>query len=128
MASISFRTPTEGRTRRRKLERLLEYRQATLEAGRESLRDNGRSQISEVRDDEERSVDAVRAGVNAAIVELDWRAACGIEAALWRLNAGRFGRCADCRSRIPARRLEAVSFAERCRNCQEVQDLVTSGH
>jgi DnaK suppressor protein len=129
MASISLRTPTAGRTHRKTLERLLERQQATLEAHREGLRRSGRSEISEVRDSEEHTVDDVRAGVNVAMLELDSQAAWGIEAALWRLNAGTFGRCSDCRTMIPARRLAALSFAERCRACQDACDLAAGpGH
>jgi DnaK suppressor protein len=128
MASISFRAPTVGRARQKRLQQLLQRQQATLEAGRETLRDTGRTESSEVRDAEEQCMDSIRLGVNLAVLELGARTACGIESALWRLNAGQFGRCTDCHSRIPVRRLAAVSFAERCRTCQEVHDLVTSGH
>jgi RNA polymerase-binding transcription factor DksA len=117
-----------GRTRRKALEGLLERQQAALEVGRESLRQSGRAESSKVRDAEERSVDAIQLGVNVVLLELGGRAACAIEAALWRLNAGRFGRCADCGANIPAPRIEAMLSAERCRACQDAQDLVTSGH
>ena len=129
MASITrFRTPVARRVWRKRLERLLERQQATLEVGRGDLRNSGRSDSAAVRDSEEESVDGVRAGVNTAVLELGWRAAWDLESALWRLDAGTFGRCADCGGRIPVRRLSAVSFAERCRDCQEVQDLVTTAH
>jgi RNA polymerase-binding transcription factor DksA len=128
MASISPRTPTAERTRRETLEHLLERQQVALEVGRHGLRESGRAESSEVRDAEEECVDAMRLGVNVTVLELRARAACGMEAALWRLNAGTFGRCADCGARIAARRIAAVSFAERCRGCEETYDLVTSQH
>jgi DnaK suppressor protein len=128
MATISFRNPTAGRTRRQTLERLLEYQHAVLDAGRQTLRDGGWTERADVRDAEEESVDSVRMGVHVAVLELSAQTACGIEAALWRLNTGRFGRCADCGTAIPASRLEAMFFAERCRGCQEVCDLLTSAH
>lgn len=42
-----------------------------------------------------------------------------IDAALARLAAGDYGICADCGNRIPARRLEAIPWAERCVTCEE---------
>lgn len=42
-----------------------------------------------------------------------------IDAALARLAAGDYGICADCGSAIPARRLEAIPWAERCVACEE---------
>lgn len=42
-----------------------------------------------------------------------------IDAALARLAAGDYGVCADCGNAIPARRLEAIPWAERCVACEE---------
>jgi RNA polymerase-binding transcription factor DksA len=128
MASISPRAPMAWRMRRKTLERLLEYQHAVLDAGRETLRDCGRTEHAEVRDTEEKLTDSMRLGVDVTVLELSAQTACGIDAALWRLGAGKFGRCADCGVTIAARRLEALFFAERCYACQEVCDLVTSVH
>jgi DnaK suppressor protein len=42
-----------------------------------------------------------------------------VHAALDRLRQGTYGVCCDCDEDIPARRLEAVPWAERCARCQE---------
>lgn len=41
-----------------------------------------------------------------------------VEAALQRLNAGRFGICQDCAEPMAADRLEAQPWASRCVSCQ----------
>lgn len=45
-----------------------------------------------------------------------------IDAALARLRAGTYGVCLDCGDPIQPRRLEAVPWAARCRDCQEAFD------
>ena len=45
-----------------------------------------------------------------------------IEDALERLDAGEYGFCLDCGKEIPARRLEALPFAVRCRPCEDLNE------
>ena len=45
-----------------------------------------------------------------------------IEDALERLDAGEYGFCLDCGKEIPARRLEALPFAVRCRPCEDANE------
>jgi RNA polymerase-binding transcription factor DksA len=45
-----------------------------------------------------------------------------IEDALDRLDAGEYGFCLDCGKEIPARRLEALPFAVRCRPCEDANE------
>jgi DnaK suppressor protein len=45
-----------------------------------------------------------------------------IEAALQRIDDGSYGRCAECGTRIPAARLEAVPYATCCVQCAERQE------
>ena len=42
-----------------------------------------------------------------------------VRAAIARVDEGTYGVCVDCEERIPSRRLEAVPWACRCRECQE---------
>lgn len=42
-----------------------------------------------------------------------------IQRALERLDAGSYGRCVDCATRLPDERLEAKPDAERCVPCQQ---------
>ena len=45
-----------------------------------------------------------------------------IDAALRRLEEGRYGRCRHCHRLIPERRLAAMPFAVRCRPCEEKRE------
>lgn len=45
-----------------------------------------------------------------------------VEAALDRMEAGRYGFCANCRREIGAPRLEAVPWARFCIDCQELAE------
>jgi DnaK suppressor protein len=60
------------------------------------------------------------AGISAAIVEITSRTLQDIECALERLESGTYGKCSDCEAEIPAARLRAMPFADRCRDCQEL--------
>ena len=46
-----------------------------------------------------------------------------IEAALARLEAGTYGRCTHCGTKIAAERLKSLPEAERCLNCQRKKEL-----
>lgn len=106
----------------RKLRRMAQRYRASLNACLHSLRDDGPTETSEVRDEVERATDRLNQGVDAYLVETTARTVQGIETALWRLKAGTYGRCTDCRQRIAPARLRALPFAERCRDCQENRD------
>lgn len=41
-----------------------------------------------------------------------------VNAALKRLDQGRFGRCGECGRAIPDERLEAIPYAEYCMDCE----------
>jgi RNA polymerase-binding transcription factor len=45
-----------------------------------------------------------------------------IDDALFRLDAGEYGRCANCDEEIGAKRLSAVPWAAFCLGCQEMAD------
>jgi DnaK suppressor protein len=42
--------------------------------------------------------------------------------ALLQLAAGTYGYCLDCHNRIPAQRLDALSFAVRCATCDRARE------
>ena len=50
--------------------------------------------------------------------EMRWGACEAARRALERLGRRTFGYCIDCRERIPAKRLAAMPWAERCLKCQ----------
>jgi DnaK suppressor protein len=76
----------------------------------------------EVNDVEALCDNSASTGVSAAIVEITSRRLQDVEAALDRLQSGTYGSCSDCGAEIPAARLRALPYAERCRECQDLAD------
>jgi RNA polymerase-binding transcription factor len=103
---------------RAELYRLLARQKAELSARKQLLRDDITPGPGEGRDALESSADNFARDVGAAILEVTARTVQGIEDALRRLKTGAYGTCLDCGEKIPALRLQALPFAERCRDCQ----------
>ena len=61
---------------------------------------------------------AIQAGVDDAEFTRDLTELTQIEAALRRLDTGRFGLCEDCAEPIAAQRLNVQPWASRCMACQ----------
>jgi DnaK suppressor protein len=93
-----------------------------LSSRKAALRRDAPAQTLGVIDDEEHSMDAEELGIGAAVLQLTSQTVQGIESALRRVEAGAYGTCSDCASRISSARLRALPFADRCRACQETQD------
>jgi DnaK suppressor protein len=60
------------------------------------------------------TVHALKSGARFALAE--------IEAALSRMDAGRYGICQACDAAIPIERLEVLPMAALCLNCQHARD------
>lgn len=60
--------------------------------------------------------------IDFAVVQLQSQTASDIRAALSRLEAGDYGICHDCGEEILEKRLRAMPFATRCRDCQELAE------
>ncbi len=107
----------------RRLEELRRQQHEELEARLRELRESSTpTDTVDVNDVEALSDNASSAGVGAAVVEITSRTLQGIEGALRRLKSGKYGVCSECGAEIPAARLRAMPFAERCRDCQELAD------
>jgi DnaK suppressor protein len=104
------------------LQDLLARHEAELAARKQLLRDDIIQEPGEGRDAVESSADNFARDVGAALLEATARTVQGIEDALRRLKTGAYGTCQDCGDRIPALRLQALPFAERCRDCQQQYD------
>lgn len=104
------------------LQRLLSRHEAELCARRQLLRGDVALEPGEGRADLESSADTLISDAGAALLEATARTVRSIEDALRRLDSGAYGNCLDCGSSIPAARLQALPFAERCRDCQQHYD------
>ena len=106
-----------------KLEELRRQQRGELEARLRELREASQpTETVDSNDIEALSDNATTTGVGAAVIEITSRTLQGIEGALRRLRAGKYGECADCGGEISAARLRALPFAERCRDCQGLAD------
>jgi DnaK suppressor protein len=123
MATMTHRIRGADRARQEKLEQLLGQQGAVLRNRKQILQDGLPTATSGVLDFEEHSLDAEEQGVGFSVLELTSRTVRGIETALQRLEAGKFGACSDCRCRISDARLRALPFAALCLACQERHDI-----
>lgn len=96
-------------------DRILNAIRLTIRAGREE----GAIEDAEVQDRAELSEADAQGELEFALLQLHGETLQQIEDAFERLDAGRYGMCVDCGAEIPARRLEALPFATRCRNCEQ---------
>ena len=69
------------------------------------------------------SDDPAQEDLDFALVQMQAQTLDRISAALARLQAGEYGICHDCEEEIPEKRLRAMPFATRCRDCQESAEL-----
>ncbi|MDT4988627.1 MAG: DnaK suppressor protein [Micromonosporaceae bacterium] len=65
------------------------------------------------------SADNARVEVSAAVEAAAHQALDDIDAALARMDAGRYGCCAECDAAIPVERLFAIPQAPLCMRCQQ---------
>ncbi len=110
---------TNERERYLLLKGILEDRRREIHEKLRSLRESIPTDIPEVRDPEEQSVDDFVQEVDLALMQMKSETLKKIEQALLRLEEGTYGRCQECDLEIPPARLRALPFAALCRDCQE---------
>ena len=57
--------------------------------------------------------------IEFALIQMKAETLDQINQALSRLDAGAYGYCVECGAEIPGRRLRALPFAIRCKDCEE---------
>src|SRR5690606_37031607 len=114
-------------------EQLLHFKTLLLERS-EQLRNEIRSTLErsadethvriaeQARDMEDDSFSNLIVDLNLAEIERDAQELRRIDAALRRVQEGRYGLCVDCGAVIPTARLEAEPTALRCVRCQELYE------
>ena len=105
---------------------------ALLENRRDGLKRDLQHRIREVRIDaaadrhgldEAESADVgVQDDIGFALLQLKAETLDKIEDALRRIEAGGYGDCASCGGEISERRLRALPFARRCKDCEEARE------
>jgi len=115
MIAVTKRNAALGealRERRRELERDLRQRVRT-----------GRAESSgDVGDAVDRSDANTQRDIESALLQLRTETLSRIDAALVRLDSGKYGFCLECEDAIAVRRLRALPFAVRCQSCEEARE------
>lgn len=94
---------------------------------REEVRRDLRSRLRDVRADDEAAA-ALEAGddVDLMLIQLHSATLQQIDAALERLEKGRYGMCGDCGEPIADARLRVLPFALRCTRCEGAREAARS--
>jgi DnaK suppressor protein len=108
------------------LRKMLQDRAGELTDKLRSLRQTLPDELAEVKDPEEQCVHEFVRGLDFALIEMKSRTLERIHDALGRLEVGNYGLCADCDEPIAKARLQALPFAERCRDCQEGREEIAA--
>ena len=112
----------EDRKRYQVLSRMLTDRQAEIRNKLRSLREAFPTEVSDVKDTEEQSMEDFVRGMDYALMEMESATLRRIDEALLRLGGGTYGLCSECGGAIAEARLEALPFALTCRDCQEQEE------
>jgi DnaK suppressor protein len=122
---------TEGQNRSRysELKRMLETRRHEIHAEvkgkirdvREEASWGGKQ--SEVLDAGESSEADIQDDIEFALIQMKSETLNRIEDALSRLEHGTYGNCFECGEEIAEKRLRALPFAVRCKDCEEAREV-----
>jgi len=110
------------------LKRILEERRREILAQvQEKMRDvraeGGIGEGQGVLDAAESSEADIQDEIEFALIQMKSETLHRIEEALARLESGLFGDCFECGDEIAERRLRALPFAVRCKDCEEVREV-----
>ena len=121
-------TEAKPRSRYTELKRMLEDRrreiQAEVQGKMRDVRSEGTwgSKVNEVFDAVESSEADIQDDIEFALIQMKSETLSKIEEALHRLEDGTFGYCFECGEEISERRLRALPFAVRCKDCEEARE------
>lgn len=115
------------RERYSELRRILEERRREiLSAVHEKIRDvrseSANSPAHGVLDAAESSEADIQDDIEFALIQMKAETLTKIDEALRRLEEGTFGYCFECAEEISERRLRALPFAVRCKDCEEARE------
>lgn len=91
------------------------------------MRDGRTDRSNEVVDQAEDSDNDVNVSLELALIEMRATTLIGVDDAITRLDAGRYGLCFECSGPIAVRRLRALPFAVRCHSCEQERETAVSG-
>jgi len=102
------------------LRKMLSARRREIQAEVQSrMRDGRTDRPNDVRDEVEASDADIQGDIELALLQMRAETLTRIDAALVRLDAGKYGSCFECEREIAEPRLRALPFAVRCQACEE---------
>jgi DnaK suppressor protein len=130
MRTDNLKTPggQMARDRYAELKRILEERRREIMSEvHEKIRDvrteGANSPTHGVLDAAETSEADIQDDIEFALIQMKAETLQKIEEALRRLDEGTFGYCFECGEEISERRLRALPFAVRCKDCEEAREV-----
>ena len=117
-----------GRDRYAELRRILEERRREiLSAVHDKIRDvraeGANNPTTGVLDAAETSEADIQDDIEFALIQMKAETLNKIDEALHRLEEGTYGFCFECGEEISERRLRALPFAVRCKDCEEAREI-----
>jgi DnaK suppressor protein len=117
------------RSRYTELKRMLEDRrremQAAVQGKMRGVREEGTwgGKLNEVLDAVESAEADIQEDLEFALVQMKSETLNKINDALGRLEQGTYGNCFECGDEIAEKRLRALPFAVRCKDCEEAREV-----
>jgi DnaK suppressor protein len=117
------------RSRYTELKRMLEDRrreiQAEVQGKMRGVREEGTwgGKLNEVLDAVESAEADIQEDLEFALVQMKSETLNKINDALLRLEQGTYGNCFECGEEIAEKRLRALPFAVRCKDCEEAREV-----
>ena len=121
-------TERKNRSRYSELKRMLEGRrreiQAEVQGKMRDVRAEGAwgGKLNEVLDAVESSEADIQEDIEFALIQMKSETLNKINDGLARLEQGDYGNCYDCGEEIAEKRLRALPFAVRCKECEEARE------
>ena len=121
-------TDRMARSRYAELKQMLDARrreiQAEVQGKMRVVREEGTwgGKINEVLDAVESSEADIQEDIEFALIQMKSETLNKINDALARLEHGNYGYCFDCGEEIAEKRLRALPFAVRCKDCEEARE------
>ena len=130
MREMNTESITAGRsTRYRELKQMLLGRrrelQAEVQGKMRDVRATGQvTKLAEVFDAVESSEADIQEDIELALVQMKAETLNKVDDALARLEQGTYGNCFECGDEIAEKRLRALPFAVRCKDCEAAKEAV----
>ena len=118
-----------SRSRYAELKQMLDSRrreiQAEVQGKMRDVREEGTwgGKLNEVLDAVESSEADIQEDIEFALIQMKSETLNKINDALVRLEHGNYGYCFDCAEEIAQKRLHALPFAVRCKDCEEAREV-----